>query len=49
MQFTEEDLREYIAMWAEEFHEKITLEEARLSATTLLDLFLLLACPGAET
>lgn len=49
MPFTEEELKEYVAMWAEEFHETISLEEARLSATALLDLFVLLACPDGET
>lgn len=48
MQFTEDELREYAAMWAEEFRESITLEEARLSATALMDLFLLLAASGGE-
>lgn len=48
MQFTEGELREYAAMWAEEFHETITLDEARLSATALLDLFALLAFSDVE-
>lgn len=48
MPFTEEELKEYMAMWAEEFHEEITLEEACLSATALLDLFVLLASPVGE-
>jgi hypothetical protein len=48
MQFTDEELREYVEMWSEEFHEPISLEEARLSATALMDLFLLLAFPGWE-
>lgn len=48
MQFTEEDLREFMAIWSDEFHESITVEEARLSATMLMDLFVLLAFGGSE-
>jgi hypothetical protein len=48
MQFTEAELKEYMAMWTEEFHESISLEEARLSATALLDLFVLLASPAGK-
>src|SRR5271168_2474273 len=36
MQFTDADLREYIEIWSSEFHEMISLEEARLSATALM-------------
>jgi len=48
MQFTDAELREYAEIWKEEFHETITVEEARLSATALMDLFLLLAYSGGE-
>lgn len=49
MQFTEAELREYVTMWSEEFHEAISVEEARLSATALVDLFLLLAFSDGES
>jgi hypothetical protein len=48
MQFTESDLRELMAIWSDEFHESITLDEARLSATMLMDLFVTLALCGPE-
>jgi hypothetical protein len=47
MQFTEDDLREFMAIWSDEFHETITVEEARLSATMLMDLFAVLAFSGS--
>jgi hypothetical protein len=49
MQFTDAELREYAEMWKEEFHESISLEEARLSATALLNLFLQLAFSAGES
>jgi hypothetical protein len=48
MQFTEDDLREFMAIWSDEFHESISLDDARLSATMLMDLFALLAFSGSE-
>lgn len=48
MQFTEDDLREFMAIWSDEFHETLTAEEARRSATMLLDLFALLAFSESE-
>lgn len=48
MQFTDAELREYVRMWSDEFHESISLEEARLSATALMDLFILLAFTDGE-
>lgn len=48
MQFTDAELKEYAKLWKEEFHETISLEEARLSATALMDLFLLLTYSGGE-
>jgi len=48
MQFTEEELRDYMEIWSDEFHETISLEEARLSATMLMELFAVLAFSGSE-
>ena len=43
MQFTDEDLSSFMQIWSEEFHEPISVEDARLSAAMLLDLYSLLA------
>jgi hypothetical protein len=48
MQLTEEDLREFIQIWSEEFGEAITLADARKRATDLLRLYLLLSSPQSE-
>lgn len=48
MQLTDADLREFAHIWAEEFHESITEEEAKSSASMLLDLYWLLASQGGE-
>ena len=39
MVFTEADLQEFIAMWEEEFHETISVEDAKRSATSLMELY----------
>jgi hypothetical protein len=38
MQFTDSDLQEFIAIWKEEFHETITEADARIAATSLMEL-----------
>jgi hypothetical protein len=43
MQFTEADLQEFVVLWKEEFHETITEADARLSASSLMELYALLA------
>jgi hypothetical protein len=43
MQFSEDDLREFTALWSEEFHEVLSMKDARIFASTLMDLFSLLA------
>ena len=48
MQLTEDDLRSFIRLWSEEFVESISVEEARLSAAMLLDLYWMLASFEAE-
>jgi hypothetical protein len=45
MHLTEEDLREFIQIWSEEFGEAIALAEARRRASDLLQLYLLLSSP----
>jgi len=42
---TEEDLGEFIAIWAKEFKEVLTPERARQEATRLLELYRLLTQP----
>ena len=39
MDFTEADLQEFIAIWKEEFHETISVEDAKRSATSLMELY----------
>jgi hypothetical protein len=43
MQFKEDDLRCFMLIWSEEFHEPISAEDARLSAAMLLDVYSMLA------
>ena len=45
MEFNEADLREFIEIWKEEFHETITEATARLSASALMELLMLLMTP----
>jgi hypothetical protein len=49
MQFTDAELREYIEIWKEEFQESISLDEARQSASMLMELFALLLEPAASS
>ena len=39
MEFTEADIQEFIAIWREEFHETISVEDARRSAASLMELY----------
>lgn len=48
MQLTEDDVREFAAIWQGEFHETITEKEAGVSASLLLELWLLLAAAMEE-
>ena len=43
MQWEENDIREFIQLWREEFREEIPIDEARHRATLLLELYALLA------
>ena len=43
MQLTDEDIREFAALWKEEFAEEISQQEARRYASQLLELYQLLA------
>ena len=43
MQFSDDDMREFIEVWSEEFHEELSMKDARVFASTLMDLFSLLA------
>ena len=42
MQLQDADLLEFIEIWSEEFHEKISADDAKLSAAALLELYRLL-------
>ena len=46
MQLTDEDLREFAAIWKEEFDEEISAEGARRRATQLMQLYTLLVKPS---
>jgi hypothetical protein len=39
MPITEADLQEFMEIWNEEFHETIALDDAKRSATSLLELY----------
>lgn len=39
MDITDQDIREFIAIWEEEFSELLTMDEARLQASLLLKLY----------
>ena len=45
MQLREEDIREFQALWKEEFHEAISVADARERASALMELCLVLAAP----
>jgi hypothetical protein len=40
MDLLDQDIRDFIALWQEEFHEPLTSEEARLHASLLLKLYI---------
>lgn len=42
MQLAEADLREFIEIWQDEFQESISIEDARHSASMLMELYALL-------
>lgn len=42
MELTDDDIREYQAIWKEEFGEEISAEDARRSASELLELYRML-------
>jgi hypothetical protein len=48
MEFNEADLQEFIALWKEEFQEAISMEEARRSAGSLMELYALLVFGGED-
>jgi len=48
MQLTDDDIREFVKIWSAEFHETITDEEARLSASMLLDTCFALISAGSD-
>ena len=45
MDITDQDIREFMAVWEEEFSELLTMEEARLQASLLLKLYVHLVEP----
>lgn len=40
MELSDQDIREFMAAWKEEFSEVLTVEEARLHASLLLKLYM---------
>lgn len=42
MDLQEDDLKEFIELWSEEFHETISMQDAKLRASALLHLYRLL-------
>ena len=48
MDLHDQDIREFIALWEEEFSESLTVEEARLHASLLLRLYLHLVEPHSN-
>lgn len=47
MQLTENDILEFMEIWAAEFNEQITPEDAKAHAAELLDLYALLISPSS--
>lgn len=45
MQLTDEDIREFAALWEKEFHETLSPADARRYATSILELYALLVEP----
>jgi hypothetical protein len=48
MELTDQDIREFIAVWEAEFSELLTVEEARLHASLLLRLYFHLVEPHSN-
>ena len=48
MELTEDDIREFRAIWSEEFKEDIAPAEARERASALLTLYVLVALPWSD-
>ena len=49
MQLQEEDIREFVQLWKEEFDEALSMEQARQHASGLMELYALLAKPLPQT
>ena len=49
MQFDDADLREFMNIWNDEFHEEISIDEARHRASQLMELYALLVLPSPNT
>jgi hypothetical protein len=45
VKLTDQDLKEFCQIWKEEFDEEISIEEARQHASSLLELYSVLARP----
>lgn len=39
MQLTDADIREFSDLWEKEFHERLSIDEARRHASLLIDLY----------
>jgi len=48
MQLVDDDIREFIEIWATEFHELLTPEDARRHAAALMELYMLLTSSWSE-
>ncbi len=48
MELSDTDVHDFAKIWNDEFHEKITQDEARLSASMLMDLYLLLSVSDVQ-
>lgn len=44
MQFTDEETKEFVALWEQDFGEKLALHVARHRAKELIELYYLLTC-----
>ena len=48
MELTEEDIRQFMEIWSEEFKEDLAPAEARERASALLTLYMLMAFPCSD-
>lgn len=48
MEFKDEDIKEFIRLWEEEFGEKLSSEEARLKTDLLIDFWYQISQPLSE-